>query len=257
MGYGAGTGIGGDLDGLDGMLGEVEGDLESAIAGPYKPSTLLDLPEVLTMALRAARHFEADFEDKEAVRRVGALQKDLGDVEAAVFEAQQAVSSGAAPPSVAQALSAGLNRLSALRRSLDAALKNKAAKYRRNLRDAILRVTLLQGASNVNALAGDIAGEGLDVARPGLVCTNCGNAEEGSFLSDPKQADTICTRCGLVVADNAARRRLDALVRGGGEQQPDRAATRSAPLKPLQPAHGHGAGGRRAQGAHEGATAHG
>jgi hypothetical protein len=171
--------------------------LEEALRGPYKSATLLDHTDVLAMALRIARHFEANFEDKEAVKRVSAIAKDVAEAQAAVAEAE------AAGDSSVEALAAAKARLVSVSRSSETIGKNRMRIYRRNMRDSILRVTLEQGASTVNALAGDIAGEAFEVMKAGLRCGNCGNDTESSFLSDPKQADTICTVCGLVVADAA------------------------------------------------------
>lgn len=76
-----------------------------------------------------------------------------------------------------------------------------------SIKDMVLRVTLTKDASDINEKMA-AAGGGSDardvaiVQAPPQRCSNCGNEDESSFVSDGKSGDTVCTACGAVAVDH-------------------------------------------------------
>lgn len=68
-------------------------------------------------------------------------------------------------------------------------------RYKKNMKEQVLRVTLQKDVSMINARIAEAEGEVVRVdAPPLMVCVTCGNADETAFLTDNKHGDTVCTR---------------------------------------------------------------
>lgn len=98
------------------------------------------------------------------------------------------------------AVTFAVSELAAARAAMDNRVKA-------SIKDMVLRVTLTKDASDINEKMA-AAGGGSDardvaiVQAPPQRCSNCGNEDESSFVSDGKSGDTVCTACGAVAVDH-------------------------------------------------------
>lgn len=175
---------------------------------PYKPGILMDLPEIITMARKIAEHLDADYEDKDAVKKATEAQKEL---ELSIERAENALQQHEQNQSkqTEKALADAEAKARIAERNLEKALAAKAKAYRESVRGHIQRVTGQVGSAGAGAGGFQSVGteggaiEVVHSERPTMVCANCGNADEGLFLHDPRQGDVVCTRCGRVAVEHA------------------------------------------------------
>jgi hypothetical protein len=241
--------------------------IAKAITVPYRPGCIYDHEEVLALAKRLEAHLDADFQDNEHT----AASTSALDVTTDISSSSSSSSTGTGTGGGGKYSLAIINRLEAelkaneekavdarsmhrlnpsdsttealaqiesTRKRIEAELKRtfkkRALRYRRNVLENILRVTLTDKASIANAaanaasnasssLSNDSIQEGenedgvlvtvgvdsgetvktLNVSRITNVCINCGNNDESKFIDDQRQGDVICTECGAVCVEHA------------------------------------------------------
>jgi hypothetical protein len=254
---------------MDGEVDEVIARNEriaKAITVPYRPGCIYDHEEVLALAKRLEAHLDADFQDNEHTAASTSALDVTTDISSSSSSSSGTGTGGGGKYSLAiinrleaelkaneekavdarsmhrlnpsDSTTEALVQIESTRKRIEAELKRtfkkRALRYRRNLLENILRVTLTDKASIANAAAnaasnassslsngsiqegenedgvlvtvGVDSGETvktLNVSRITNVCINCGNNDESKFIDDQRQGDVICTECGAVCVEHA------------------------------------------------------
>jgi hypothetical protein len=236
--------------------------IAKAITLPYRPGCIYDHEEVLALAKRLEAHLDADFQDNEHTAAsastldattessssssvgnsgkysLAIIHRLETELKANEEKAVDARSMHRQNPS--DATTEALAQIESTRKRIDAdlkrTLKKRVLRYRRNLLENILRVTLTDKVSMANAAAAAAAASAssssssssssidgvdiesslvtvgvdsgetvktLNVSRITNVCNNCGNSDESKFIDDQRQGDVICTECGAVCVEHA------------------------------------------------------
>jgi hypothetical protein len=164
---------------------------------PFRPGNALDLPEVADVARLIAQAFGADltWTDADAKKKAASLAERRLELEERVFTARRGVMDDPSDKAAKTALRHAEKELDNHDRTAAHVREGGDAKYRRNMREQVLRVTLQKDVSTINQRAAEAEGDApLLVQAPVLRCITCGNADETAFLADTKQGDTVCTR---------------------------------------------------------------
>ena len=204
---------------------------------PYRPGVILHLPQVTDAARRIAAAFGVlkDLDDGDRAE-ITNLEVAAADIRGRLADARE---QAAARPGDDVASSLVRNTEEALV-GIEGKLAIKQAialqRFRRNVRDSLLRVTLQKDVSTINErgatttgallagagssssasssssqYGGDGSGTGasslppdvLYVQAPKTVCAHCGNADETLFVHEYRSGDVTCAKCGVVAVEHA------------------------------------------------------
>ena len=195
--------------------------------GPVMSSHLSVDDELAAIARRIAADMGTSFDDPESTSKVDMLEAAVMDVRhrlsaaeaelAAAWSNSSATAAGAAGAATAAPAVANTATIKELRSALES-LEMKAARasaaaeqrFRRNVRDTVLRVTLQKDVSDINERTGGGAGGAgsssdlLYVQPPSIVCANetCRNSDETLFRTDFKAGDVTCMKCGTIAMEH-------------------------------------------------------
>lgn len=189
----------------------------------YVPGVLLHLPQVTDAARRIAAAFGVltKWEDDDGI--AASVKKN----ELAAADLRGRLSSAVSRGEDAQLVKNTEAALRQVERQLSDARATLLGRFRRNVRDGLLRVTLLKdaalagdkpasaggagassssggaGASSGGGVMPGLSGDVLYVQAPRTQCNNCGNRDEARFLHEYRSGDVTCAVCGVVAVERS------------------------------------------------------